>query len=90
VRMRTVRDVIGEPEQWSNCFSDEPEPMPYVNGARILDVFGNARALAIHLRGEAGSETLSVFEITDAGVREGLIKALKPGAKIREVLDAPI
>ena len=62
MKTRTVRDVIGEPEQWSNCIADEPEPMPYVNGDRILDVFGNTRALAIHLKGEAGSETLSVFE----------------------------
>ncbi len=90
MKMRTVRDIIGEPEQWSNCISDEPEAMPYVNGAKIIDVFANSRELAIHLRGEAGTETLSVFEITDAAVRETLVKALKPGAKIRDVLDTPI
>ena len=90
MKMRTVRDVIGEPEQWSNCLSDEPEAMPYVNGDKILDVFANARELAIYLRGEAGTETLSVFEIADGALRESLVKALKPGAKIREVLDTAI
>ena len=90
MKMRTVRDIIGDPEQWSNCISDEPEAMPHVNGAMILDVFANSRELAIHLRGEAGTETLSVFEITEAAVRETLVNALKPGAKIRDVLDTPI
>ena len=64
--------------------------MPHVNGATIHDVFANGRDIAVYLRSETGSETLSIFEVTDPVIRENLVKALKPGRKIGEVLDAPV
>lgn len=90
MEMRTVRDVIGDPEQWSNCVSDEPERMPDVSDATILDVFSNANEIAVHLRAAAGSETLSVFRIHEPADREGLVKALRPGRKLSEALAAPM
>ena len=88
--IQTVRDIIGEPEDWSNCITDEPEAMPYVNGAIIVDVFSTANEIAVHLRGETGFETLSVFQIENSTIREGLVKALKPGQSICEALGTPI
>ena len=45
---QTVRDVIGEPNGWSNCVSDEPVAGPAVSGAVILDVFSTVNEISIH------------------------------------------
>ena len=88
--IQTVRDVIGEPEHWSNCITNQPEAMPYVNGAIILEVFSTFNEIKLHLRGENGFETLSVFQVPDSTIREGLVKALSPGKSIREALGTQI
>ncbi len=88
--IQTVRDVIGEPEHWSNCISDHPESMPHVNGAIILEVFSTANEIKLYLRGENGFETLSVFQVNDSTIRQGLVNALRPGTSIREALGTQI
>ena len=53
---QTVRDVIGEPEDWSNSVSDEPVTLPVVSGAIILNVFSTLNEVSIHWLGETGFE----------------------------------
>ena len=85
---QTVRDVIGEPEGWSNSVSDEPVTLPVVSGAIILNVFSNLNEVSIHWLGETGFETLSVFQIADQTMRESVVTALKPGQSLLEALGA--
>ena len=90
MNIMTVRDVIGDPQQWSNYISDEPEPMPLIDGPKSFMSSKSPDELAVYLRHGTGTETLSVFEISDSNVREKLVDALELGREIREVLDTPL
>jgi hypothetical protein len=88
---QTVRDVIGEPNGWSNCVSDELVATPAVNGATIVDVFFfAANEISIYWRANSGFETLSIFRISDPKIQEGLVNALTPGRFLLEALGAPL
>jgi len=87
---KTVHDVIGEPNGWSNCVSDELVATPAVNGATIVDVFSTANEISIYWRANSGFETLSIFRISDPKIQEGLVNALTPGRFLLEALDAPL
>lgn len=87
---QTVRDVIGEPNDWLNCVSDELVATPAVSGAVILDVFSTAHEISIHWRADSGFETLSVFKIGNPQVQACLANALQPGIYLMEALDMPI
>jgi hypothetical protein len=87
---QTVRDIIGEPDDWSNCVSDEAVAKPAVSGAMILDVFSTANEISIHWRADSGFETLSVFKISDPRIQTGLVRALRPGTFLLEALDRPL
>lgn len=87
---RTVRDVIGEPNSWSNSVSDELVARPAVSGALILDVFAAANEISIHWRADSGFETLSVFKIGNPEIQAGLVDALMPGTDLLDALDKPI
>ena len=87
---RTVRDIIGEPNNWSNCVSDELVATPAVSGAVILDVFSTANAISVHWRADSGFETLSVFKIRDPQIQVSLVNALMPGMFLLDALDTPI
>lgn len=87
---QTVRDVIGDPNHWLNCVSDEVVATPAVSGAVILDVFSTANAISVHWRADSGFETLSVFKISDPRIQVGLANALLPGMFLLEALDMPL
>ncbi len=88
--MSTVRDVIGDPTTWSNCVSDEPEPLPDLNTATVVDVFVSASEMRVYMNGSRGSQALAIFQISDATAREHLVAAFQPGRKVHEALATPI
>ena len=82
---KTVRDVIGDPETWSN-YGAGGMGMPLFRGATIvgtresepdeLKVVIDARGRSLH----------STFVIADRDVRQRLIEILKPGLLLEDAM----
>lgn len=58
---KTVRDVLGEPESWSNYMRGEWRGIPDMKGATISEVITSGNEIAVHTQGAACGETFSVF-----------------------------
>jgi len=87
---RTVRDVLGEPESWSNYMRGEWRGIPDMKGATISEVVALGKEVAVHTKGAPGGDTFSVFVIEDQDLRERTIRALRPGVEVHEAVAAAI
>ena len=85
-----VQDVLGEPESWSNCVSDQSVGLPDLRGATIVDVFDTGKKITLYARGVDGTETVSVFVIEDQDVRRKIATAIQPGTNVLAALQAAI
>lgn len=86
---RTVREVLGEPSTWSNSVTST-RVVPDMLDAQIVDIYCSGNEISVLTHSEKYGDTLSVFRIPDATVREGVIGALKPGRPMPEALAAAI
>ncbi len=87
---RTVRDVIGEPESWSNCMRGDREGIRNMAGATISEVITLGQEVAVHTKGASCGDTFSVFVIEDPEVRERTVRALRLGAEVHDAVAAAI
>jgi hypothetical protein len=85
-KMRSVRDLIGDPSSWVNHISDGDGNMPEMDGATIQDIFNSGNQLAIYTRNTAGIEALSIFYIDSAELRERLASLLLPGLNVHDAV----
>lgn len=85
-----VQDVLGEPESWENCVSDQLIGLPDMQGATIIDVFDAGKKLTLYARGVDGTETVSVFVIEDQDLRRKVATAMQPGVGVLAAMQAAI
>ena len=85
-----VGDVLGEPESWANCVSDELVGLPNLRDATILDVFVSRNRLTLYALAENGAEAVAVFVIENQDLRKKIAKAMQPGLDVSAALQAPI
>jgi hypothetical protein len=86
----TVRDVLGDPKAWPFCISDDPDGMPDLRRATILDVFITHQRLFLYLRGSTGTQAVAVFFIEDQDLRERAAQALQCGGQVEAALKTRI
>lgn len=82
----TVCDVLGGPESWENCISDDAAGSPDMRGATVLDVFVSRNELTLYVRGANGTESATVFVIKDQDVRQKVVPAMHPGVDVLTAL----
>ncbi len=87
---KTVRDVLGEPESWSNYMRGEWRGTPDMKGATISEVVALGKEVAIHTKGAPGGDTFSVFVIEDQDLRARTVRALRRGVEVHEAVAAAI
>jgi hypothetical protein len=85
-----VQDVLGEPESWANCVSDQLIGLPNMRGATILDVFVSRKELTLYALGTNGAEAMAVFVIEDQDLRQKIASAMHPGVAVLAALRASI
>jgi hypothetical protein len=86
VMAKSVRDVIGDPESWSD-FQLGGTRMPLLRGATIVgarEVEPDELRLSIDARGQV---LRSTFVIADRDVRQRLLEILKPGLLLDDGLN---
>lgn len=86
----TVIDVLGEPEAWANCVSDQLAGLPNMREWTILDVFVSRNELTVYASAADGAEGVAVFEIENQNVRQKVATAMQPGLGVSEALQAAI
>src|SRR5687768_16999437 len=67
---KAVRDVIGEPETWSNHFHVAGEGPTDIRGATISQVFSAGNDIAVCTEGGACGATFTVFAVEDKELRD--------------------
>jgi len=79
--VRTIRDVLGEPESW-------PNTMPVGGDAVIVEVIASDDfdQLVIETRTNGGGTTYSAFELRAAELRRALVRVLQPGTTLRDAM----
>jgi hypothetical protein len=87
---KTVRDVLGAPESWSNYMCGDWHGNANMKGATISEVIALGNELAIHTKGAPSGDTFSVFFIEDRDVRERTVRALRVGTEVHEAVAATI
>ena len=87
---KTVRDVLGEPESWSNYMRGDWHRDANMVGAKISEVVTLGKEIAVHTRGAPGGDIFSVFVIEDQDLRERTVRALRPGVEVHEAVAATI
>lgn len=85
-----VSDVLGLPESWVNCISDELAGLPNLREATILDVFVSRNELTLYASAANGSEALAVFVIDDQGLRKKIATVMQTGLAVSTALQAAI
>jgi hypothetical protein len=85
-----VSDVLGEPESWANCISDELVGLPNLREATILDVFVSRNELALYALAATGAEAMAVFVIENQGLRKKIATVMRPGLNVSTALQAAI
>jgi len=85
-----VQDVLGQPEAWTNCVSDQLVGLPDMREATIGDVFVCRNKLTLYVRGADGAEAVAVFVIDDQGLRQKIATAMQPGENVHAALRAGI
>jgi hypothetical protein len=86
----TVCDVLGKPDLWVNCISDELSGLPDMRGATVLDVFVSRDQITLYARGSNGTESASVFVIQDQDLRQKIVMAMQPGVEVLAALRVAI
>jgi len=87
---KTVRDVLGEPESWSNYMRGDWHRDANMEGATISQVVTLGKEVAVHTKGAPGGDTFSVFVIEDLDLRERTVRALRPGVEVHEAVATAI
>ena len=90
MNVKTVRDVLGEPESWPNAMNGDWQGIPNMEGAKIWDVIATGNEVAVHTQGAVCGPTFSVFLIENQELRERTVRALKLGMPVSEALTASI
>lgn len=85
-----VSDVLGEPESWANCISDELVGLPDLREATILDVFVSRNGLALYTLAATGAEAMAVFVIENQGLRKKIATVMQPGLNVSTALQAAV
>lgn len=85
-----VQDVLGEPESWANCISDQMTGLPDLRGANVLDVFVAGDKLTLYAQGTDGAQSVTVFVIDDQDIRRKIATAFHPGAGVLAALRAEL
>ena len=85
-----VQDVLGPPEAWTNCVSDQLIGLPDMRAATIGDVFVCRNKLTLYVQGADGAEAVAVFVIEDQELREKIATAMHPGKSVHAALRAGI
>lgn len=85
-----VQDVLGEPESWGNCVSDQLVGLPNLRGANVLDVFVAGNKLTLYAQGTDGAQSVAVFVIDDQDIRRKIATAFQPGVGVLAALRVAI
>ena len=85
-----VSDVLGNPESWANCVSDQLVGLPDLREATVVDVFVSRNELTLYAQETNGSESVTVFVIEDQDVRRKVATAMPPGVGVLAALQAAI
>ena len=85
-----VSDVLGNPESWANCVSDQLIGVPDLREATVVDVFVSRNELTLYAQETNGSESVTVFVIEDQDVRRKIATAMPPGVGVLAALQAAI
>ncbi len=83
-----VQDVLGQPESWTNCVSDQLIGLPDMRAATIGDVFVCRNKITLLVRGSDGAEAVAVFVIEDQELREKIAAVMRPGENVQAALRA--
>ncbi len=80
--VRTIRDVLGDPETWRNF-------VPVSGDAVIADVIASDDydRVVIETRNGSAYPTYSTFVIGDAEMRKMLIRLIQPGMTVEDALE---
>ena len=90
MEVRTVRDVLGDPESWPDYIRRENRGKLNMAGATISLVLASGNEIVVQTKGGACGETFSVFVIKDNDLRERTVRALRRGAPVHEAVAAAI
>ena len=90
MEVTVVQDVLGLPETWANCVSDDVGEPPDLQGATIIDVFVSRNEITLYAIEAQGGEAVAVFVIEDQAMRRRIASALRPGADVLLALRAVI
>jgi hypothetical protein len=83
---RTVRDVLGDPESWSN-YRNGAWGRPQLHGATIVSAT-EAESDELQLAIEADGQMMhSTFVTADRAERHRLLEILQPGLRLTDCLD---
>lgn len=85
-----IQDVLGEPESWGNCVSDQLVGLPDMQGATIVDVFVSRNELTLYTQGTNGAESVAVFVVEDQDVRKKIATLMQPGVEVYAALRTAI
>lgn len=85
-----VQDVLGEPESWANCISDQMSGLPDLRAASVLDVFVAGNKLSLYAQGTDGTQSVTVFVIDDQDIRRKIATVFHPGVGVLAALRAAI
>ena len=85
-----VSDVLGNPESWAHCVSDQLVGLPDLRKATVVDVFVSRNELTLYAQETNGAESVTVFVIEDPDVRRKIATAMPPGVGLLAALQAAI
>jgi len=85
-----VRDVLGEPESWTNHLHVAGEGPTDIRGATISQVFSAGKDIAVYTEGGACGATFTVFAVEDRELRDRIERALQLGLDVHEAAAAAI
>lgn len=86
IMSETISEILGEPESWANCVSDELDGLANLRESTIVDVFVSRNELTLYALGKNGVEAVAVFVIEDQDLRQKIAKAILPGADVLATL----
>ena len=87
---KRVRDIIGEPESWTNHLHVAGEGPSDIQGAIVTQVFSAGTDLTVSTEGGACGPTFSVFPIENHELRDRVERALRVGLDVHEAADVEI
>ena len=85
-----VRDVLGEPESWTNHLHVAGEGPTDIRGATISQVFTAGEDIAVYTEGGACGATFTIFAVEDKELHDRIERALRLGLDVLEAAAAEI